>query len=199
MIIVGAGGHARELLDVLLSNNYTDEICFYDDYTNISSVYDKYKVFNNFEHSKLSGLSEFCLGVGNPALRYKMFDGFVNEGLKPVSIVSQKSFISMFAHLETGLNIMPFATLSTNSYIGKGSLIHYYSSVHHDVVVGEFCEISPGARLLGGSSVGALTSIGTNAVVLPNVKIGSNCKIGAGAVVTKNVSDGAIVKGIPAK
>jgi len=65
--------------------------------------------------------------------------------------------------------------------------------------VGDFCEISASAGLLGRSSVGDLTRIGANVTILPGVRVGSNCKIADGAVVTKDVPDGKWVSGIPAR
>lgn len=199
MIIVGAGGHARELLDVLLDNQYYDPICFFDNYCNINSILDQYKVLNTKEEVIKSGFKKFCIGVGKPSLRAELYKLFLEYGLTPSDIISSKAFISKTVQISEGVNIMPFASITNSAKVGKGSIIHYYTSIHHDVTVGEFCEISPGVRLLGASGVGDMTSIGTNAVILPKVKVGSNCKIGAGAVVTKDVKDGTTVKGIPAK
>lgn len=78
-------------------------------------------------------------------------------------------------------------------------LVHFSTFISHDVVVGDFCEISNGVKLLGNTAVGNECSIGPNAVVLPGVKIGNNVVVGAGAIVTRNVSDNQTVVGVPAK
>lgn len=71
--------------------------------------------------------------------------------------------------------------------------------VSHDAIIGDYCEIAPGARVLGRARVGHLTQIGANAVILPDKTVGNNCKVGAGAVVTRDVVDGETVVGVPAK
>ena len=81
----------------------------------------------------------------------------------------------------------------------QGTLINAYSSIHHDVCIGKYSEISPRATLLGGVKVGSFTSIGAGAIVLPNIKIGNNVVIGAGSVVTKNIPDSTMAYGVPAK
>lgn len=199
MILVGAGGHARELLDVLIDNGCSEKILFFDNLSQTNTVAKRYQALHTREEVLNSGIDSFCVAVGKPHTRAELFALFMEFGLKPLKIISRKAFVSGSAQLSEGLNIMPFASITHGAKVGKGCLIHFYSSVHHDVEVGDFCEISPGARLLGGSSVGELTSVGTNAVILPKVKVGSNCKIGAGAVVTKDVPDGSTVKGVPAK
>ena len=72
-------------------------------------------------------------------------------------------------------------------------------TISHDVEVGAYCEISPGATVLGRAQIGDFTSIGAGAIILPDVIVGKNCTIGAGAVVTKDVPDNSVVAGIPGK
>jgi sugar O-acyltransferase (sialic acid O-acetyltransferase NeuD family) len=200
MIIVGAGGHARELLEVLLDNAYQPEITFYDDQTGNNTLLHTYRILHSLEEvlAQWQG-RDFCVGIGNPQVRQKFFELFSSAGFIPQSILSCRAAIGKYADLGIGLNVMPFSSITNLVKIGKGTLIHSYCSIHHDVEVGQFCEISPGARVLGGGTIGDLTRIGTNAVVLPKVKIGSNCCIGAGAVVTKDVPDNETFVGVPAK
>jgi len=200
MLILGAGGHAREMLDVLLDNEYTSEIVFFDNISDRKILLEKYTIFNAlFDVLEFKKVDKYCLGVGKPIFRKSLDEIFYRSGLSPISLISKKAFVGYNNFIGENVTVMPFASITNSAQIGYGTLIHYYSSVHHDVVVEEYCEISPGARLLGGCKIGALTSIGTNAVVLPNIKIGKNCKIGAGAVVTKDVPDNQVVIGIPAK
>jgi serine acetyltransferase len=66
-------------------------------------------------------------------------------------------------------------------------------------VIGKYCEIAPGARILGHCFVGDFTMVGAGAVLLPSVKIGANVTIGAGAVVTKDIPDNSVSVGVPAR
>ncbi len=67
------------------------------------------------------------------------------------------------------------------------------------MVVGNYTEISPYAKLLGKVKVGNLVSVGAGAIILPKICIEDNAVIGAGSVVTKNVKAGEVVVGVPAK
>jgi acetyltransferase-like isoleucine patch superfamily enzyme len=89
--------------------------------------------------------------------------------------------------------------IENDNVLGKGILLHVGTFVSHDVLIGDFCEISPCVKLLGGCSVGNFCSIGTGAVILPRIKIGDRAIVGAGAVVNSDVEPGTTVVGVPAK
>lgn len=201
MIIIGAGGHGREILDSLINNNYKNQISFFDDDTSIYDIYNKYKVVHNETEilNILNSEPDFCIAVGNPVLRKSLADKFETLGGKLVSVIDKSVSIGLNNNIETGVNFMNGVVITNSTKIGKGVLINTLASIHHDVTIGEFTEISPGARILGGVKIGKLCRIGANACVLPNVKIGDNVIIGAGAVVTNDLPDNCTAMGVPAK
>ena len=81
----------------------------------------------------------------------------------------------------------------------EGVLVNILAVIHHDVIIGKYCEIGPGAKILGECILGENVFVGANAVILPKIKIGNGAIIGAGAVVTKDVPQDCIVMGSPAK
>lgn len=201
MVLAGAGGHAREIIDILPDYDLNNLFLF-DDFTD--HVPDKifgFCVINSIQNLKNSLFfdSRFVLATGSPNLRRKMYKTFLENGGICTSIISQTAQISNYnVMLGLGLNLMSFVQVSNSVSIGEGSLINSRVNIHHDVSIGEFCEIGPGSILLGNSSVGSNTIIGAGAIILPNVKIGNNCLVAAGAVVTKNLNDGMKAKGVPA-
>ena len=101
MIIVGAKGFAKEVLEILHQNNQIDEVVFYDDINNDLPK----KVFNQFEilTSNIQAKeyfqnvnNQFTIGIGNPILRKKMFDKFISIGGEFVSTISLKASIGSF-------------------------------------------------------------------------------------------------------
>ncbi len=203
MLIVGAGGHARELLEIVESVCDSKGIFFFDDTDSVTGfIYNKYKIIRSLEEAKeiFKSDNSFCIGVGNPELRWSLAKKIKEIGGELHSAISLSSSIGSYnVNLAKGLNIMQGAVITNDVSIDEGTLIHINCSIHHDVSIGKYCEISPGARLLGKSKIGDFCSIGTNAVILPKVIIGNNVIVGAGAVVTRSIGDNVIAVGIPAK
>lgn len=197
MIIVGASGHAKEVFDCL--ENHA-EIYFFDNITKIENPYlFNKKIIQSFETISQNSDNNFVLGIGNPIHRFNLYQTFSNLNCKIQSVIAKNSQISSSANLEDGVNIMSFAFIGPNTLIGKGSLINVHAAIHHDAVIEQFVEVSPGAKILGNVKVGAFSSVGSNATILPKIIIGKNVVVAAGAVVTKNIPDNCMVAGVPAQ
>jgi sugar O-acyltransferase (sialic acid O-acetyltransferase NeuD family) len=204
MIIVGAGGHAKELVGILKAQRDTDGIFLYDDVTkNLPSLFfDQFTILRNEQDARhaLRQDPRFILGVGNPLFRYQLAKKFTEWGGDLTSLISPHAIIGDFnVRLGQGLNILTGAVITQDIAIGTGSLIHVQASIHHDCSIGEYCELLPGSHILGNVTIGDYTSIGSGAIILPKLKIGNRVIVGAGAVVTKNLEDGITVKGVPAR
>jgi sugar O-acyltransferase (sialic acid O-acetyltransferase NeuD family) len=203
MLIAGAGGFAKELLEIFHQKNETKNLAFYDDVNENAPEF----LFNQFHvlrnqlqakdfFSKYDSL--FTIGIGNPALRYDLCRKFIDIGGIFTSVISNKATIGSFdVNIGTGSNILDGAIFSNCTSIGTGCVIYYNAVITHDSLLGDFVQVSPGAIILGGGNISDFALIGTNATILPKISIGKYAVIGAGAVVTKSVPDYALVKGNP--
>lgn len=204
MIVIGAGGHAKEIAGILYELKQTDGVFFYDDVTpNIpSTLFNQFKILRSEREARevLQNDPRFILGIGTPKHRSQLAAKFEALGGVLTSVISPRANIGVYGvEMGHGLNIMTGAVITQDISIGKGTLVHIQSSIHHDSRIGEFCELQPGCHILGHVKIGSYTSIGSGAIVLPRVTVGNNVTVGAGAVVTKDVKDGLTVKGVPAK
>ena len=204
MIIIGAKGQAKEVIQIFSQLNQCNNLYFFDNFSeDLPDLFlSTYKVLRTFEDVKEIFLQDnrFVLGLGGPLNRYKLSMIFQELGGSWESIISPFAQIGDYdVKLGLGLNIMTYALIYNNVSIGEGCLINSACSIHHDVTVGKYSELSPGSRLLGHCIVGDYCLIGANAIIMPGVRIGSNVIIGVGAVVTKNISDNKVVVGVPAR
>jgi sugar O-acyltransferase (sialic acid O-acetyltransferase NeuD family) len=204
MLVAGANGFAKQLLDVLLQNNIQEELIFFDDVTVPAPVklLDRYPVINNItEAAELFKTNpSFVLGVGTPGARNKLFEVLSKIGGQSITVISPYAIIGR-ENISIGLGsaILTGVIIESGVSIGKNCLINLRAIITHDCSIGDFCELSPGVILSGGVLVGNNSSFGTGAIVLPKIQIGNNVIVGAGAVVTKNVPDNTTVVGVPAK
>ncbi|MBL7856198.1 MAG: acetyltransferase [Cyclobacteriaceae bacterium] len=206
MIIVGAKGFAKELLEVFFQNNEVNNLFFFD---NISvdlpeKLFDRFPVLRSIEEVKdifqRSGDFSFALGVGSPSIRYALTRYFETVGGVLVSVISPQAAIGHFGNtIGPGCSILGGASITNGVALGKGCLLNPHCSIAHDAELGDFVEMSPGSRVTGSAMVGDFSVLGTNSIVLPKVRIGINVIVGAGAVVTRDVPDNSLVVGVPAK
>ncbi len=205
MLIIGAKGFAKEILEVFHRLNNLENIAFYDD-VNVDIggyLYGKFSIIRSENDAKSffeNVTREFTIGIGNPFLRYKLYRKFSSLGGEYSQSISPDSHIGSYdVEIGIGTNILPKSVISNSVNIGKGCIVYYNVIITHDCKVGDFVELSPNAILLGRVEVGDFSQIGANATILPNVKIGKNVIIGAGAIVNKNIPDNCVAVGVPAK
>jgi len=205
MVIMGAGGHAKEVLEALVMNQLDEKIAVFDNITpenkwqfpakHIQRLRNDEELAAWFESNSL-----FIVGVGGIHARNTLWNYALDQGGKPYTLLaSNASICQMETIIGEGTSVMQLAFVSASVSLGKNTLINTRANIHHDVKIGDYSEIAPSAVLLGNCQIGSDTFIGANATILPKIKIGTNCTIGAGAVVTRNVPDNTIVKGNPAK
>jgi sugar O-acyltransferase (sialic acid O-acetyltransferase NeuD family) len=204
MIIIGAKGFAKEVLEVLHRHDMTGNLAFYDDVSPDAPamLFGRFPVYRNLEqvadHFKTD--RRFTIGVGNPALRKTLSERFTAVGGELTSAVSDQAAIGSYGvTIGHGSNVLAGVSISNDVNIGAGCLMYYNVVVTHDCTVGDFVELSPSVTLLGRCQVGSFTHIGAGSIVLPDVKIGSNVIIGAGSLVTKDIPDNVLAYGHPAK
>ncbi|WP_313028779.1 acetyltransferase [Soonwooa sp.] len=204
MIIVGAKGFAKEVLEILHQRGETDQLYFYDDVTaNLpDTLYDTFPVIRNLTDAEIvlkQTDGRFTVGIGNPKLRKILAEKFENIGGRFSSVISENAQIGSFGNVvEEGVIITGGVIITNDVHIKRGTMVNLNSTLGHDVVIGEFCEICPGVSISGNCVIDDGVFIGTGAVILPGVKIGENSVVAAGAVVSKDVPENVMVAGIPA-
>ncbi len=205
MLIVGAKGFAKEVLEIINQMNQLENLVFFDDVNddikgNLYGIFPILKTTNEVMDYFNTIDNRFTIGIGNPVLRKKLFDKFTSLGGVFTSTISSLANVGSFdVHIGHGTNILPGVIISNSSKIGMGCIVYYNSIITHDCEIGDFVEISPSVTLLGRSKVGSYSQIGSNATILPDKIIGKNVIIGAGSVVTKDIPDNCVAVGTPAK
>ena len=205
MIIVGAKGFAKEILEVLHQKNELENLYFYDDVSNDAQelLYNCFKILRTKESAieiLKSVDSKFSIGVGNPTLRYSLVKKFTKWGGEFTSIISPKAQIGHYgSNIGTGVNIMTGVIITNDVQIADGVLINLNCTVGHDSIIERFSEISPGVHISGRCRIGSFCNIGTGVVLLPDITLGQNVVVGAGSVVTKDIEKNSLVVGIPGR
>lgn len=206
VVIIGAGGHAREVLEILLAcranGHEIEPLGFIDENPdNHGHTLDGFPVlgdFRWFEGVDRSEVAVIC-AVGTPQVSRKLAQEAQALGLHFASAISPKACISSSARIGHGVMIFPNVIINTGAVIGDHVILNVAVTVSHDTVVDGFCNINPGAHLAGNVTVGEGCYIGMGANVIQGVTIGPWSIIGAGAVVVRDVPANVTAVGVPAQ
>ena len=129
MIIVGAKGFAKEVLEIFHQLDQIDNIAFYDDINHDigNYLYDKFPILKNENQVKdyfLKSGNEFTIGIGEPILRYQLYKKFIQFGGKYTSSVSPLATIGSYeVEIGIGSNVLSSAVFSNSVTIGKGCIV----------------------------------------------------------------------------
>ncbi|MEO1772999.1 acetyltransferase [Candidatus Enterococcus ferrettii] len=199
-ILIGAGGHAKVIVDIL--NEEKKKIAgFFDD--NKSD-------FENLEYlgttddllekkAEYTGQYYFIIAIGSCSRRKAIYikvnltDDCYGTAIHP------KSYISKNIKIAEGTVVMANVVVNSSTTIGKHSILNSGSVIEHDNDIGDFVHISPGCNLAGETSVGEGTHIGIGTNCIQQINIGSWCNVGAGSVILKDIPDNTLSYGVPAK
>jgi sugar O-acyltransferase (sialic acid O-acetyltransferase NeuD family) len=133
-------------------------------------------------------------GIGNLAVRVKVFKILADAGFTCPTLVHPRAFIESSARLSDGVQVFPQAYVGSAANIGYGVIINTGAIVSHDCQIGRYANLSPGAILAGEVQIGEQTLVGMGATINLQVKIGSSARIGNGATVKSDVPAGGIVR-----
>ena len=198
-IMIGAGGHARSVADIVLQNGEYECVGCIDpmpgDVLGIQVIGND----NDLESFFAEGIRYIFIAIGENHLRHKLFGQAVSMGFEPINVISRDAVISPRALLGKGICVMAGAVINVNTVIGDNCIINTRCSIDHDCHIGKSSHIAPGASLSGTVSTGDGVHIGTGASVIDGISIGDWAYIGSGAAVVKHIPPGVMAYGVPAR
>lgn len=200
VVILGAGGHAKVIADILLQNNEYEIVGLVD--SRIEQTFMGLRVIGDDEclkHLYKQGVKKAFVAIGSNQLRRKLSVMLETIGFERINVISGHAVISPTACLGSGIAVMPGAVINACASIGNGCIINTNASVDHDVFIKEYTHIAPGNAIAGCVSIGECCFIGIGCRIIDNIIIGNNVTLGAGAVVLNDIEDDHLAVGIPAK
>jgi len=204
VFLLGAGGHASVVLDLLLLLGSAPEGVI-DKTQPPGGTWQGIPVLGDdsfFLETIPPGDALLINGLGaNPdcGARNRLYGLFKKRGYAFLTLRHPSAVISERCLLREGAVIMAGAVVQSGTSIGENVVVNTSASIDHDCLIEDGAFISPGAVLCGSVAVRNGAFIGAGAVLLPGVEIGAGATVGAGTVVTGNVLPGRTVVGVPAR
>ena len=198
LIIIGAGGHASVLLDILLSQG--QEVIAY---ISPEPAHNK-KLFEGLIHlpndrdiNKYTS-SEVLLvnGIGHmpkSELRSVIYNNFVNNGYQFTSVIAQSAIVSKYALIAKDAQVLTGAIIHAGASIGTNSIVNTSVIVEHDSEIKDHVHLAPNVTVCGNSVVGSKSFIGASATIIQGLVIGQHSVVGAGVTVLRDMDNGSFI------
>lgn len=197
LIIIGAGGHSKSVIDSLDFNKFKI-VGFIDD--NKSGKHFGYKILGNrIEDIDEPNNYSYFIAIGDNTIRELWFNKLKELQLKIINIVDKTAIISKSAKVGRGCFIGKMAIINADSTIGDNCIINTKALIEHECSIGNSNHISTNSVVNGNVVIGNRVFIGSSAVIRGQLKINDNIIVGAGAVVINSIKSNTTVVGVPAK
>jgi len=200
LIIIGAGGHARIVIDTAILLHYNIEGIIDINYRGLIErilgypVIGSMNMIDEFDPKKY----EIFIAIGDNKIRKEHFDWVKDRNFNIPKIINPRAIISNNAQIEEGTLVNAGAIINCCVKINCNVIVNTGSIIDHETIIGSNTHIAPGVKIAGRCKIGSNTFVGIGAVIKDNIEIGDNCIIGAGSVVVNHIESNVIAYGVPA-
>jgi len=205
ILILGGGGHARVLIDLIRSAGEYDISGILDTRFEATALISGIPVLGKDDllpELYANGARHVCIGIGSigdNSKRAKLYETVKHIGFSIPPLVHTQAIVSKQSKIAEGAQVMAGAIIQTDSLIDENTIINTGAIVEHDCRIGKHVHVCPGVVISGSVTIDDSAFIGVGATIIQGAKIGGNAIVAAGAVVISDVPDNSKVMGVPAR
>jgi sugar O-acyltransferase (sialic acid O-acetyltransferase NeuD family) len=204
LLIVGAGGHAKVVIDAVRANSVYGVAAILDDDEKktggsllgipiVGTTHDVARIANRYSTNKV------CIAIGSCALRVQLAGFLQSQGCELISVFHPSAVIASGVSIGAGTVVLAGAIVNVDVSLSSMVIINTGATIDHDCQIAEGAHIAPGVNLCGHVAIGARTLVGVGARVIPGISVGDDCVIGAGSSVIRSLPDRVLAAGNPAR
>lgn len=206
LVIVGAGGFAREVLwlveEINKETSHWEVEGFIDDNPVKKGLYiDGLPILGGYEwFDKNQKPIHIVFAVGNPVGRKLLVERFkgIYRGEYP-NLIHPSVKLSCRVDIGAGNILCASTLLTTNIRIGNFNIINLNCTIGHDAVIKDFCTLAPAVNVSGNVTLYDGCDLGTNCCIIQEKSVGPWAVIGAGSVVIRDIDSHCTAVGAPAR
>lgn len=189
-VIIGCGGHARSIADVILYNVPDTDIIFFDSNAKKDESLLGFPVLNNYKIVD----EKVIVALGDNRKRIELSQKYYNN---LVNVISNRAYVGKNVKLGRGIFIGHNAYIGVMSEIADFCIVNTNALIEHECKLNKGVFVAPNSTLLGKVSIEEDSFIGANTTIIDRIKIGKNITIGAQSVVLKNIENSGTYVGNP--
>lgn len=201
IVVIGAGGHAKVVLEALRAAALGEVVGLVDAAPGAAAVLGVPVLGGDEALPRLraEGVEAAVVALGNNALRERVGRRLQEMGFALPAVVHPAALVSPSARVEEGAVVMARAVVGTETVVGALAIVNTGAVLDHDNRLGRAAHVAPGCALAGNVWVGERALVGVGSAVRPGTRIGADAVVGAGSAVVAEVPERAMVGGAPAR
>jgi len=206
IVIMGAGGHGRVVLDILQHHPEFKVIGFLDSDKKLHGKnVDGIPVLGGFSFLSVlikKGTRGIIIAIGDNQARADFARRIKRKykgKIELINAIHPTATIAKNACLGKGVVVAAGAIICAHAKIGNNVVVNTGAIVEHENIIEDNVHLSPGVRLAGRVRIKKGAHIGIGSTIIEMLTIGENSIVGAGSVVIKDISSNVTAVGIPTK
>lgn len=200
LLIVGAGGHGKVVVDVAESLGDYDDIFFIDARFPVLERHYGRQVIGNDQSIDdwVRPNVNFIVAIGDNVIRSHVFSSLSVKCASFATLVAPSATIASGCTIGAGTVVFPKATIGPDTIIGNNVILNTACKLDGHIKIDDHAHIAPGSKLSVDVRVGSHALVGAGAVLSEGSSLGINSTLGAGAFLDFNLSSGETAVGRPA-
>jgi len=158
LIIVGAGGHGRSVLELVRLAGTCRVLGFLDDLlppgTEVMGV-PVWGPTTDLARLLARGISAIHVAIGHNPTRAALHAQAQAAGLQIATLVHPRACVAPSATLGAGCAVMALAVVGTEACLGNGVIVNVGAVVDHHARLGDHSHLGASATMAGSTSIGA--------------------------------------------
>jgi sugar O-acyltransferase (sialic acid O-acetyltransferase NeuD family) len=205
VLVFGAGGQAKIIVDALHLSSGDEPVGYVDDSRPPGTEWFGLPVLGPMADLgsivEDHGIDAGIVSVGDNYRRGAVVDDVeaALPGFVWVNAIHPMVAIGKGCEIGVGVHMMAGAVVNPASIVGDHVHIDTRASLDHDSTLGRCASLGPTAATGGGCTIGEFTAVAIGAVVVHGTTIGAHTVVGAGATVLADLPDHVVAFGTPAR
>lgn len=208
LVIVGGGGFAREVLDVVEAINLDQSAAGGDRFEVVGVVADPapdMALLAPYGVPYLGGVDQAPNGVGyviaiglHGGPHRRRIDQQLGQRPCP-ALIHPNAAVGRGSTFGPGTVICSHVSIAGNVHTGRHVHIGANTAIGHDATLEDYSTVSPLVAVSGNVTVGAEATLGTGSAIRERTTIGAGATVAMGAAVITDIPDSATARGVPAR
>lgn len=200
ILIIGAGGLGKEVVDLVKAMGGYEIVGFLDDNIEIKGTsINHVPVLDTTGYlDQYQGVDNVAIAIANPKIKKKIYERIMRIGFKYPNLVHPTAMMGSNVKLGVGNIIGANSILSTEVTLQDFVTVNPQCGIGHESELRSFTTLYWNVNISGNVTVQEGCELGSKSCVLQGLNITRHAIIGAGAVVVKDIHESGTYIGVPA-